>query len=80
MLTAVHIASCDGQIDARVALLPGHPVGPQIVRLRTPDGVRIRRVELLRDSHEAPFNLDGQSVQFTVPRVVDYEIAGIYTD
>jgi hypothetical protein len=35
---------------------------------------------LLRDGHDVPFNLDGQTVQFTVPRVADYEIGGIYTD
>ena len=55
------------------------PVGPQIVQLQLPQGVTARRVELLRGGGDLSFETKGQTVQFTVPAVGDYEVAAIYT-
>jgi hypothetical protein len=43
-----------------------------------PSGGRVRRVELLKAETDIPFEVAGGSVIFTIPRVVDYEIAAIH--
>ena len=56
-----------------------YPIGEQKVTVKLPPGKRAKRVELLRAEKDAPFRLDGGRIEFTVPRVVDYEVAGIWT-
>jgi hypothetical protein len=34
-------------------------------------------VELLRSETAAPFRVSGGAIEFTVPRVLDYEVAAI---
>ena len=54
-----------------------YPLGPQIVRMKLPQGVRVQSIELLRAGRTVPFHLKDQSLQFTIPRVEDYEVAAI---
>ena len=54
-----------------------YPIGGQKVTVRLPGGRRVRRVELLRAEQEARFGVAGGVIEFTVPRVVDYEVAAI---
>jgi hypothetical protein len=51
--------------------------GPQTVSLKMPPAVRVKSVELLRAEKSLPIRLDGQTLQFKVPRVEDYEVAAI---
>jgi hypothetical protein len=53
------------------------PLGPQIVTMKLPAGVRARSVELLMAGRSAPFEQESQVLHFTVPRVEDYEVAAI---
>ncbi|HEY3836586.1 MAG TPA: alpha-amylase family protein [Bryobacteraceae bacterium] len=53
-------------------------VGAQKVRLALPAGKRVSRVELLRAETNVPFRVADGWVEFTVPKVVDYEVAGIH--
>jgi len=54
------------------------PIGPQVVRMEVPGGRRVRRVELLRAEHDIAFSQEGGSVTFTIPEVVDCEIAALH--
>jgi hypothetical protein len=47
--------------------------------MKLPAGARVARVELLRDETNVPFRVTGGSIEFTVPRVLDYEVGAIVT-
>jgi len=52
-------------------------LGPQAIRLKLPQNVRVKSVELLKAGKDLPVSLDNQMLQFTIPSVVDYEVAAI---
>lgn len=54
-----------------------YPVGPQKVRMKWTGTAQVARVELLRAEAEIPFRHAEGWLEFTVPRVVDYEVATI---
>jgi hypothetical protein len=53
------------------------PIGPMKVRLQLPAGKQIRRVELLRSETTVPHRATGAVLEFTIPRILDYEIAAL---
>ena len=57
-----------------------HPLGPQVVRMKLPDGVKVKSIELLRGEQKVAFVLENRGLQFTIPRVRDYEVAAISID
>ncbi len=54
-----------------------YPIGPQQVDFELPADRTIAKVQLLRAERELPFTQEGRHVRFTVPRVVDYEVAAL---
>jgi len=54
-----------------------YPLGPQSVSMKLPVGVKVKAVELLQAERSVPFHMEGQTLRFTMPRVEDYEVAGI---
>ena len=54
-----------------------YPVGPQIVQMTLPVGVKVKFVELLSAGQSVPFRVAGEVLSFTIPRLEDYEIAAI---
>jgi hypothetical protein len=44
-----------------------------------PAGRRVTRVELLRAERQIPFVGGAGKIEFTIPRVVDYEVAALYS-
>jgi hypothetical protein len=54
-----------------------YPLGPQIVKMMLPVGVKVKFVELLSAGHTVPFRLAGDVLSFTIPRLEDYEVAAI---
>jgi Hypothetical glycosyl hydrolase 6/Beta-galactosidase trimerisation domain len=54
-----------------------HPLGAQAVSMKVPGGVKVKAVELLRAENGVPFRLEGDLLQFTIPRIEDYEVAAI---
>ena len=54
-----------------------YPLGPQTVRMKLPQRARVKSVELLRGRQSLPFNPSSEILQFTIPRVEDYEVAAI---
>jgi len=56
-----------------------YPIGPQKVRFKLPAGHRVTRAELLRVERDIPFHVTGDTVEFTIPSIVDYEVAALYS-
>jgi hypothetical protein len=56
-----------------------YPIGEQSVRMKLPEGRKVSRVELLKAETKLPFKITNETISFTVPRVVDYEVAVMYT-
>ena len=52
-------------------------VGPQEVRLQTPEGFRAGKVTTLSNSKELPFRTEGSELILTVPQVGEYEVVAI---
>ena len=55
-----------------------YPIGGQKVRMSLPQGRRVTRVELLRGEKDIPFAAGTGAIEFTIPRVLDYEVAALY--
>jgi hypothetical protein len=75
---AVHVLNYTNPAMHRGWIRQFYPIGPQKVRMAVPAGRRVTRVELLRAETTVPFVRRGDAVEFTIPRVVDYEVAGLY--
>jgi hypothetical protein len=45
--------------------------------MKLPQNVRVKSVEILQAGRNLPFHLESQMLQFTIPRVDDYEVAAI---
>ena len=56
-----------------------YPVGEQRVTMAIPAGKKISRVELLRAGKDVPFKIANGAVEFTIPGIVDYEIAAMHS-
>jgi hypothetical protein len=75
---AVHILNYNNPAAHKGWLRGFSPIGAQKVRMKLPAGRRATRVELLAAGTSIPFHASGGAVEFTVPKVVDYEVAAIY--
>jgi hypothetical protein len=54
------------------------PIGPQRVRFTLPaDAAPVKRITLLRAGTPIGFVRKGSIIEFTVPKVIDYEVAAI---
>jgi len=76
---AVHILNYTNPAMHRGWIRDFFPIGEQKVRMVLPPNTRVSRVELLRAETTIPFRTGGGSIDFTVPRVLDYEVAAIHT-
>ncbi len=56
-----------------------YPIGAQKVRMSLPQGRRVTRVELLRAETDIPFTRGTGTIEFTIPRILDYEVAALYS-
>jgi hypothetical protein len=74
---AVHLLNYTNPNMHRGWIREFYPIGDQKVRMRLPAERRVTRVELLRSERTVPFHVSGGELEFTIPRVVDYEVAGI---
>ena len=76
---AVHVLNYTNPAMHRGWIRNFYPIGAQKVRMKLPAGARVTRVELLRAETNVPFRVTGGAIEFTVPRVLDYEVGGIVT-
>lgn len=77
---AVHILNYTNPAMHRGWIRNSYPIGAQKVSMKLPQGARVKRVELLRAEVDIPFRATGGNIEFTIPKVVDYEVAAIYSE
>ncbi len=75
---AVHVLNYTNPAMHRGWIREFYPIGPQKVRMTLPSPARIRRVQLLRAETDIPFRQAGGAIEFTIPRVLDYEVAALH--
>jgi hypothetical protein len=76
---AVHVLNYTNPAMHRGWLRNFYPIGAQKVKMTLPQGRKVTRVELLRAERQIPFTGGSGTVEFTIPRVVDYEVAALYS-
>ncbi len=74
---AVHLLNYTNPNLHRGWIREYYPIGPQKVTVQVAVGKRARQVELLRAERALSFRQSGRTVEFTVPQIVDYEVAAI---
>jgi hypothetical protein len=76
---AVHALNYTNPAMHRGWIRDFYPIGAQKVIMKLPQGARVRRVELLRAETDIPFRATNGTIDFTIPKVVDYEVAAMYS-
>jgi hypothetical protein len=76
---AVHVLNYTNPNTHRGWVREFYPLREQRVRFRLPAGRRVARVELLRAERDIPFHVAGETLEFTIPSLASYEVAGIYS-
>jgi hypothetical protein len=76
---AVHVLNYTNPAMHRGWLRAFYPIGEQRVRLTLPSNRKVTRVELLRAEKDIQFEVAGGALSFTIPGVLDYEVAAIYS-
>jgi len=76
---AVHILNYTNPNMHRGWVRSFYPIPSQKVGMKLPAGRRVTRVELLRAETDVPFKVANGTIEFTVPKVVDYEVAALYS-
>jgi hypothetical protein len=76
---AVHLLNYTNPAVHRGWIRQFFPVAAQQVRMQLPEGRTVTRVELLRAGVDIPFHAANGAVTFTIPKVVDYEVAALYS-
>ncbi|HEU5080932.1 MAG TPA: alpha-amylase family protein [Opitutaceae bacterium] len=74
---AVHLLNYNNPHLHRGWIRKQYPIGAQKISLALPAGRRVARAQLLRAETNLPFAQNGDIVEFTVPGVVDYEVAAL---
>ena len=75
---AVHVLNYTNPAAHRGWLREFYPIGAQRVRMKLPAGSKVTRVELLRAEVDVPFHITQGAITFTIPKVVDYEVAALH--
>jgi hypothetical protein len=47
--------------------------------MQLPQGRKVSRVQLLRAGADVPFQVADGALAFTIPSIVDYEVAAVYS-
>ena len=76
---AIHVLNYNNPNAHRGSMRKSYPIGEQKVKMPLPAGAKVTRVQLLRAERDIPFHLAGQTIEFTIPRVDDYEVAALHT-
>ena len=76
---AVHVLNYTNPAMHRGWIRRFYPLGGQRVRMSLPPGRHVTRVELLRAETDIPFSAGAGTIEFTIPSVLDYEVAALYS-
>jgi hypothetical protein len=74
---ALHVLNYNNPEMLRGWFTQAYPLGPQKVRMSLPSGAGISNVKLLRAGKDVPFSKNGQTVEFIIPGITDYEVAAL---
>ena len=74
---AVHLLNYTNPAFAKGWFREVYPLGPQTVRMELPEGVKVKRVQALRAGAELRYRHSGQTLEFVIPGVRDYEVAAV---
>jgi hypothetical protein len=75
---AIHILNYTNPAMHRGWIREFFPIREQKARMVLPPKRRVSRVELLRAETTVPFRMVDGALEFTMPKVVDYEVAAIH--
>lgn len=76
---ALHVLNYTNPAMHRGWIRSFFPIGEQKVRMKLPAGRKVTRVELLRAESDIPFHFTNGVIEFTIPKVLDYEVAAMYS-
>jgi hypothetical protein len=76
---AIHILNYTNPNAFKGWIREYYPIGEQRVTMAVPAGKTISRVELLRAAKDVPFKVANGKIEFTIPGVLDYEIAAMHS-
>ncbi len=76
---AIHILNYTNPKSAMGWFRDTNPLGAQTVRVELPEGTKVRKVQALRAGTELKHKVSGQTLEFIVPGVRDYEVAAVTT-
>ena len=76
---ALHVLNYTNPAMHRGWIRNFYPIGEQKVRMALPPGRSVSQVELLRAETVIPFRRSGGMIEFTIPKVVDYEVAALHS-
>ncbi len=76
---AIHILNYTNPNLHRGWIRNFYAIGEQKVRMKLPEGKRVIRVELLRAGVDVAYRVVNDAIEFTIPKVLDYEVAGLYS-
>jgi hypothetical protein len=76
---AVHLLNYTNPAMHRGWIRKFYPIGGQKISMSLPKGRRVTRVELLRAEKNIPFTGGSGSIEFTIPSVLDYEVAALHS-
>jgi Hypothetical glycosyl hydrolase 6/Beta-galactosidase trimerisation domain len=74
---AVHLLNYANPQTLRGSYTAPYPLGPQKVKMTLPGGSKVSKVHLLAADTRLPLTRSGDTIEFTVPGVRDYEVAAI---
>ena len=75
---AVHVLNMNNPALHRATIQRHSPIGAQRVVWELPEGAaKVKTVRLLRAESQVGFTQKGRVVEFTIPKVVDYEVAAL---
>jgi hypothetical protein len=74
---ALHVLNYTNPAMHKGSIREFYPIGPLTVRMPLPVGTKVSKVSLLRAGTDVPFETTDFGVTFTIPRVVDYEVAAL---
>lgn len=74
---AVHMLNYNNPEMMRGWFTHAYTLGPQKLRMALSSGTGVAQVKLLRAGRDVSFSKTGQTVEFVVPAITDYEVAAI---
>jgi len=74
---AVHLVNLTNPMMMKGPLRELIPIGEQQVRLRLPDGARVKEVRLLAADRTLRAEHSGQYLSVTVPSILDHEVVAV---